>query len=263
MSRPLLVIPTFLREASDLEVVLVALESLRKTEPDAPVIVVDDGSPVAELVGALESHAERFNFDMVRKEENTGFAKTMNVGLRRALAAGQDAVLVNADIEFFESGWLDRMVAQRDTQGRPAAVVGALLLYPAGLIQHGGIFFSFLTRTFDHRFRYAPGELPEAHRSMMVPVTGALQFIRHECLERVGLYDEGFHLSYEDVDYCLRVFEEGLECVYQPAVRAVHHESLFRGRADEKINDWQTDSWKRLMEKHRTTNMARWVPEVV
>lgn len=263
MSGPLLIIPTFMREPGDLEITLTTLETIRRTEPEADVLLVDDCSPVQALVDALDSHREKLGFDLARKEENSGFSKTVNVGLKAALLNGTDAVLVNADIEFIDPGWLELMVSQRDTQGRRASVVGGLLLYPMGLIQHAGIFFSFLTRTFDHRYRFAPERLPEANLSTLCPVTGALQFIRHDCLEAVGLYDESFSMAYEDVDYCLRVFEAGRECIYQPRVRAVHHESLFRGRADAKLNEWQTASWMRLMEKHKTTNMARWVPEVV
>lgn len=261
--RPLLIIPTFLREPRDLDITVVTLESLRSTEPDAPLLVVDDCSPSQELVDAMESYSERLKFEVHRKPENSGFSKTVNIGLGRALDAGRDAVLVNADIEFFDEGWLQRMVDQQDTQGRPASVVGALLLYPMGLIQHAGIFFSFLTRSFDHRYRFAPGELPEAQVACVCPVTGALQFIRHECLESIGIYDEAFSMAFEDVDYCLRVFDSDRDCIYTPKVRAVHHESLFRGRADAKLNDWQNESWGRLMEKHRQTNMARWIPEVV
>lgn len=262
MTPPLLIIPTFMRQPDDLEVTLITLESLRQTEEKASVLVVDDCSPATALVDALETHAGRLDFVMHRKPENSGFSKTVNVGLNQALHEGRDAVLVNADLEFIEP-WLEAMVGQRDTQGRPASVVGALLLYPMGLIQHAGIYFSFLTRTFDHRYRFAPGELPEAQLSTLCPVTGALQFIRHECLEHVGVYDETFSMAYEDVDYCLRVFESGRDCIYSPRVRAVHHESLFRGRADAKVNEWQNASWMRLMEKHRTTNMARWMMEIV
>lgn len=258
----LAVIPTFLREPSDLDVTVLTLETLRRTEPDLEVLVVDDCSPVQGLVDELATHCARVGFRIHRKPENTGFSKTVNVGLKTALEAGQDAVLVNADMEFVEP-WLGLMHSQLDTQGRPASVVGARLLYPNGLVQHAGIFFSFLTRSFDHIYRYAPGELPEAKQSRMCPVTGALQFIRHECLNSIGLYDESFSMAYEDVDYCLRVFETGRECIYQPAATAVHHESLFRGRADQKLSDWQNASWQRLMEKHVKTNMARWVLEMV
>ena len=54
------------------------------------------------------------------------------------------------------------MRARTDTQGRPAAVVGARLLYPNGLLQHAGVYFSRLNRGFAHRFNHGPGDLPEA-----------------------------------------------------------------------------------------------------
>ena len=134
------------------------------------------------------------------------------------------------------------MVARTDTQGRPAAVVGARLLYPNGCIQHAGVFFSARTRAFWHRCQYGPADLPEALVPVLCPVTGALQLIRHETLATVGLYDEEYRMAYEDVDYCLRVFESGLQCIYEPSVCAVHHESVFRGRSTPKLERWQQES---------------------
>jgi hypothetical protein len=52
----------------------------------------------------------------------------------------------------------------------------------------------------------------------------------------------------------------GGECVYQPKVRATHHEQMFRGRPSPKLADWQQRSFLRLMAKHRETNFAEWVP---
>lgn len=263
MSDALVIIPTFLRRPADLDVTVRTIESIRETEPTVKLLIVDDHSPADALWEALCTHQERFDFSVHRQEENGGFSRAVNVGLRQALKDGQDAVLLNADIECLTPDWVSAMQAQNDTQGRPAAVVGALLLYPMGLIQHAGIYFSFLTRSFDHRYRFGPGRLPEAQQPCLCPVTGAFQFIRHECLETVGLYDEDFRLGFEDVDWCLRVFDSGRECIYQPRVMAVHHESLFRGRADEKLAEWQDSSLRLLMSKHRTTNMSRWVPEFI
>lgn len=259
----LVVIPSYLREPPDLHTTVNTLASLRETEPAASVLVVDDGSPVRGLVDELSIKCAELGIQLHRKTENEGFSRAVNVGLKAALDGGMDAVLLNADIEFIHRGWLDTLEKQRDTQDRPASVVGALLIYPNGLIQHAGIYFSFLTRSFDHRYRYAPAELAEANVSARVPVTGALQFIRHECLTSIGLYDEDFRMGYEDVDYTLRVFASGRDCIYQPAVRAVHHESLFRGRADSKLNEWQNASWRQLMKKHQHTNMSEWVTEIV
>jgi GT2 family glycosyltransferase len=185
----------------------------------------------------------------------------VNVGLRRALEQGSDAVLVNADIEFHASGWAEAMLARAGSDGAPASVVGARLLYPNGLLQHAGIYFSLLHRGFAHRFTCGPADLPEALVPCRCPVTGALQLIRHECLDAIGIYDEAFHMGWEDVDYCLRVFASGRECIYEPAACATHAESLFRSRAGAGQEDWERESLAVLLAKHGDADLSQFVPE--
>jgi GT2 family glycosyltransferase len=250
-----------LRAPGDLEVTLRMLESLRATEPEVEPLLVDDGSPADVLVDELEAAMSRLDSRLIRRPDNAGFSSTVNVGLREALDSGRDAILVNADMEFFEEGWAERMAAQPRADGEgPAAIVGALLLYPNGLIQHAGIFFSLLHRTFGHRYQYAPGDLPEAQHACVCPVTGALQYIRHSTMVEIGLYDEDFRLGFEDVDYCFRALTAGHDVVYQPTVRALHYESLFRGQRSEKIERWQEESWMTFMRKWKDQSFAQWVP---
>lgn len=256
----LAIVPTYLRSEEDLEVLLRCLVSLNVTAPELELLIVDDASPAAELVDQLAQVLGELGGELHRKPQNSGFSATVNVGLRRALEWGQDALLVNADLEFTTPGWWDAMRDRTDSGGRPAAVVGAFLTYPNGLIQHAGVQFSLLQRKFIHRFRFGPADLPEAHRPMSCPVTGALQLIRHTTLTQIGLYDEGFRMGLEDVDYCLRVFDAGLECIYEPAARAVHAESVFRGRATKKILEWQEVSSRHLWAKYPFTDFSHWVP---
>ena len=239
------------------------LVSLATTAPDARVLVVDDRSPERGLVAGLKVACGELGFELIEQDTNEGFSRTVNVGLRRALAEGWDAVLVNADIEFIDAGWLDRMRERTDTEGRPAAVVGARLLYPNGLIQHAGVFLSLLNRDWLHRFHYGPNDLPEALVPCRCPVTAALQFIRHETLETVGLYDEGYRMCFEDVDYCLRVFDAGLECIYEPAVRAFHREKFFRGKPSPVVERWTRESTLRMKAIWGGKDLSRWVPEVL
>lgn len=260
--KPLAIIPTFLREPGDVKLLRDTVESLHKTAPgELEILVIDDGSPAETLVDSVE--ASTMGVEVLRKEANTGFSRTVNFGLRRALREGRNAILVNADIEVLSPGWVGVMEQQRGLVNpfSRAAVVGGLLMFPSGLIQHGGIYFSLLTRTFDHYYKYGPWNLPEAMQAATRPVTGALQFIRHECLTNVGLYDESFRMGWEDVDYNLRVLLSGRECVYQPAVRAFHHEGMFRFRkGDKKLQHWERESFMRLMEKYKTTSFAELVP---
>ena len=262
--RPTLcIVPAFLRSAEELDVLLKCLVSLQATAPDAQVLVVDDGSPVAELAAQAELACEQLGIGFVANDENSGFSKTVNVGLELAHAMGHDAVLVNADIEFPAAGWLDRMRERTDTEGRPAAVVGARLLYPNGLIQHAGVIFSLLSRDWLHRYRFGPANLPEALKTTRCIVTAALQFIRWETLDQIGLYDEGYRLCYEDVDYCLRVFKAELECIYEPTVVAMHHESFFRRKATPQIERWTTESTARMRALWGAEDLSRWVPEAL
>lgn len=262
--RPVLaVVPAYVRRASDMELLLTTLVTLQQTAPSVRTLVVDDASPASHLIDQLEAIADHVGAEVVRNARNSGFATTVNVGLREALATGAHAVLVNADIEFDRPHWLEPLLERTDTQGRPAAVVGGKLLYRSGLIQHAGVFYSLLSRDWDHRFRFGPPTLPEANVPAQCPVTGALQLIRHETLQQVGIYDEGYFLGWEDVDYCLRVFAAGLDCVYEPSVRAWHHESVFRGRRDEKIERWTLESTRRLFTKWATADLTQWVPEAI
>lgn len=259
--KPLIVIPNYSTEPQDIGVLTSALQSIRQTAGEsADVLVVDDCSPEPMLVDQVEALTGDLNFELHRKDENTGFSRTVNIGLRKALDEGRDAILMNADVELQTPGWIKAFKRTKDRRAQPAAIVGALLLYPNGLIQHAGIYFSLLTRTFDHMYKYGPANLPDALRESITPVTGALQFIRHSCLKKVGLYDEEFRMGWEDVDYCLRTFLEGEQCVYQPRVRAWHYEQMFRGRGSKKVSEWQRGSWTYLANKYSAQDFTDLVP---
>lgn len=262
-AKPLVVIPTYLREEEDLRVTLDAVRAVRATASlGIDVLLVDDGSPEKNLVATLTDECAQLQSEVFAKPVNEGFSKTVNVGLRRALQQGRDAILLNADTEIITPGWYRHFKTTTDDQMQPAAVVGALLLYPDGTIQHAGIYFSLLSRSFDHLYKHGPMNLPEALVKRLCPVTGAFQYIRHSTLEKVGLYDESFFMGWEDVDYCIRVLNAGLKCVYQPNVRAYHFEQKFRGRASEKVQDWQVKSFQRLCNKYAEQSFADLVPAI-
>lgn len=260
---PLAVVPVYMTMPADVGVLATMLRTLRGTAgADIDIILIDDGSPDQKAVDAIADMASRWDFEIIRGKENEGFSRTVNIGLRRALETGADAILVNADIEFRYPGWLDSLMAtQMIGREGPAWVAGALLSFPTGLIQHAGVYFSLLTRSFDHLWKYSPENLPQAHVPKVCPVTGALQLIRHECLEQVGLYDEEYRMAFEDVQYCVRVFEHGEQCVYNPLVRAWHHESMFRGRKNEKIEQWTRESFLLLMKYLAGKNLVGMVPQ--
>lgn len=252
----LAIVPTYLRDGIDASQAAKTIQGLHKTFP-GEVYVIDDGSPNPDLRNEFSDFVintgEQFAFV---PKENTGFADTINVGLREARDKKVDAVLVNADIEFIKTDWFEHM------DSMDADVVGARLLFPNGLIQHAGIYFSLIARRPEHIFRLAPGSLKAARKPRICPVTGALQLIRYETIRDVGLYDDNFRMGYEDLDYCLRVFHGGGKCVYDPDTVAIHHEGLFRKR-EGRAAQWFDESWLYFGQKWEGKDFTNFMPTLI
>lgn len=257
MSDVLAVMPTYIRRKEDLILSEHAARSLRATS-DADLLVVDDGSPDLQLAVRMEEICEEIGADFDRHQDNKGFSASVNVGFRRARRMEQNVLLMNADLQFWENDWLDHLRAN------PADVVGGLLIYPNGLVQHAGIYFSIVTRKFDHIFRMAPGTLAQVKDPRICPVTGALQLIKHETIKKIGIYDENYKLGHEDVDYCHMVFQAGMTCAYEPKAIAVHHESAFRAvNTDKKHVQWMDEGWVYFHEKHKGRDFGEFTPTLI
>jgi GT2 family glycosyltransferase len=261
--RPLCIVGAYLATDADADAMLRCLVSLWSTQADVDVLVVDDGSPAGELLTPLAAAAGELGFELLAGHGVEGHAATVNLGLRRALKEGRDAVLLAPDVEFTSATWLDALQARTDGAGRPAAVVGARLLYPSGDIQHAGRIFSQLTRKWAHRFQHGPGDLPEALVPCRCPVGGGLMLIRHATLATVGLFDEAFGLGGQDLDYCLRVFGAGLECIYEPTAVAVRHDRLGGEHLTERRHALGRRSRARLLEKWGAEDLSPFVMEAL
>ena len=217
-----IVIPSY----RDSELVATLVASIRKTVPRgmARIIVADDASG-AEHVAKLR---EIGGIEIVEGSENAGFAVNVNRGLRVTDSA-RDVVVLNSDTEA-RTGWLACLqyaASQEDDVG----IVGAQLLYPDGRIQFGGTVRNRdAPEWFDHRYRFKPEDWGPAGRAgPVLAVTGACMYVRREVIERVGLLDEAYPMAFEDVDWCLRVWQAGFRVLYFPAALLVHHESVTRG----------------------------------
>jgi glycosyltransferase involved in cell wall biosynthesis len=194
------------------------------------IVIVDNGSTEPQTTALLKQLAGHPEIRVVRDEGPFNFSRLINFGVRHA--RGPIIALLNDDIEVEDPDWLREMVSQllqKDVGG-----VGARLWYPTNTIQHGGIILICGVAAHSHWYlpRGAHGYFNRAIlQQNFSAVTGACLIVRKQLFEELGGFDEqNLAVSFNDVDFCLRVGRRGLRIVWTPYANLWHHESASRGR---------------------------------
>jgi GT2 family glycosyltransferase len=211
------------------------------------IIVSDDDSQDSCHIDFLNSlKRQHSNINIIFGNENLGFAGNVNRGLRHC--SDNDVILINSDIETTTEGWLE--ILQQAVYCKDAAIGGIRLMYPSGDIQFGGGMRATKDSLwFDHLYRYRSREFAPAFPDVYtVYATGALMYIRNSAVAELGGFDPQFPMAFEDVDFCLRAWKQGLRTIYAGTATAIHHESVTRGR---NTGEREAKSQKYFWEKHR------------
>lgn len=153
--------------------------------------------------------------------QRTGFGKTCHRGVRAS--QGEFLLFLNDDC-FLEPGAVKEMLSHmKDPE---VAVVGCLLLYPNGLIQHGGmhrVLGGVGYGHIDHMKKPSQAIITEPQE--MEAVTFAAALVRRSSYFSVGGFDQRFDCYEEDVDLCLQLRRLGRKVIYTPKAVGIHHES--------------------------------------
>ncbi len=156
--------------------------------------------------------------------------------MNRAMAyvETETVLFLNDDVEILAPDWLRRMQRYFDLPGIGA--VGAMLFYPDGSLQHGGIETDPEWIAGEVKRSLAPQELA-AVRDVSA-VTGACLLTTRAALDRVGGLDDAFPSHYSDVDFCLALRQAGYRVIQAADVRLKHYESATRGRVRSDDAKW-------------------------
>ncbi|MFZ1221264.1 MAG: glycosyltransferase [Chthoniobacterales bacterium] len=194
------------------------------------IIIVDNGS-VEERTFAFFRRAE--DEGTVRVVVDSGPFNYSRLNNRAAAEArGDILVFLNNDTEIDEPGWLTEMVSH--AARKEVGAVGARLWYPDGTLQHGGVILGLggvAGHAFPHIPRGHPGYFNRAWlQQNCSAVTGACMAVRKVVFEELGGFDEqNLSVTFNDIDFCLRLTERGYWIVWTPYADLIHHESASRG----------------------------------
>ncbi|CAN5330186.1 N/A [soil metagenome] len=197
-------------------------------------IVVDNNSSDDSVDIARELGARVITLD-----KNVGFSAANNIGVQAA--SGDTFIFCNPDVSVTSEGIaeLSRIVEAT------GAVVGPQLLHPDGTLQENGRGAPYPHRKVQH-MRASHGKASErylrvAERGQLIDVVwlmGAAIAISRETFQRIGGWDEGFFIYYEDADICIRAWNDGTPVRLHGDVRWTH------GWARETAGSFSWAAWK-------------------
>lgn len=206
----------------------------KSTYDNYEIVVVENNSQEEKTFEYYKQIQENSKITVVTyKSDGAKFNYSKVVNYGEAHAKGEYILLLNNDIEVITVNWLEEllMYAQRED----VACVGAKLYYPNKTIQHAGVVLGLgAHRTAGHshymQHRENLGYMGRlCYTQDVSAVTGACLLVKKSLYDLVNGLSEDFEISLNDVDFCLKLREEGYLNVFTPFAELYHYESASRG----------------------------------
>lgn len=197
------------------------------------VIVVDNGSTDNSLAH-LQLDCINDGLTVIQNHVNLGFSAACNIGA--SVSTAEYLLFLNPDC-VLDAQALNSMLEVL-TNTASAGMVGGRLCNPDGTEQPGGRrafptpkrafvkafglsrLAKFFPNLFDD-FQLHTQPLPVAP-IVVDAISGACMLVKRKALDDVGLWDEGYFLHCEDVDWCMRFKLKGWQIMFVPDAKVTH-----------------------------------------
>ena len=161
---------------------------------------------------------------IIKNENNEGFSKANNQGIKYSIKHGYDYVLLLNNDTLIKNDLIDSLIQQSSTLNQK--IIQPLILnYDGSKIWNAGgkinnFFGTFQTLEKGKGFKYF-----KRNRTYTDWFTGCCVLIKVEIFNHVGYFDERFFAYYEDVDYSIRLKKMGYSIALMTNSYLQHYES--------------------------------------
>ena len=208
------------------------------------IIIANNGSEKEETFSFFKEYEEKYkNFKVVDVNIEFNYSRINNIAVNQA--KGDYVLLLNNDTKVLTNKWLDIMVGYASQEH--VGTVGAKLLYEDETVQHAGVILG-LGGVASHAYIGAGRNDHGLYGRLRVPYNYAantaacLMIKRSKYLEVDGL-DENLKVAYNDIDFNIKLLENGYYNVFLPQVELIHYESKSRGL------DTTSEKYKRFLKE--------------
>lgn len=182
--------------------------------------------------------------------KNTGFAAGNNIGIKQALSKGANYVLLLNNDTLVEPNFLNDLIKTAETEEK-IGVVSPKIYFAPGFEYHKN---RYAKNDLGKVIWYAGGKIDwqnilGIHEGLdkidkgqfnqpkeVEFASGCCLLIKRKVFQKIGLLDERYFLYLEDMDFCVRVKEEGYKIIFEPKA-IVWHKNL--GTDKEKTKSLQ------------------------
>jgi GT2 family glycosyltransferase len=210
-------------------------DCIRAALPQADeVLVIDNASTDVSLDLCAQQFPQEPQLRIIRNPANYGFAAACNVGIREA--RGDVLLFLNPDC-VLDAAAVSEMLTVLESD-HSAGMVGGLLMNSDGSEQGGGrravptpwrsLVRAFGLSRFANRWPrlffdfYLHKQPLPAQPIEVEAISGACMLVKRGAIEDVGLWDEGYFLHCEDLDWCMRFRQKGWKVMFVPSARVTH-----------------------------------------
>jgi GT2 family glycosyltransferase len=158
---------------------------------------------------------------VIKNENNEGFSKANNQGIRYSIKNGFDFVLLLNNDTLIKNDLIDSLVQQSSTLNQK--IIQPLILnYDGSKIWNAGGKINNFFGTFE---TLKKGKNFKSNRNLTEWFTGCCVLIKSEVFSEIGYFDERFFAYYEDVDFSIRLKKMGYSIALMTDSYLQHYES--------------------------------------
>lgn len=234
------------------------IAALSNFEEESEIFIVDNGSKdgSVELIKQYEKTHKESNPELIKPiffEENTGTTFSRNAALKKS--TGKYILVLDSDA-YINQEAIKTLINYLENNNDVGMAVPRLL-YRSGNFQLSCDVFPTLIHKFKRflflkKMESKPHPLQSASEPTNVDYAiSACWMLTRAAVNKTGLFDEKIFYSPEDVDYCLRVWEQGYKITYIPSATVIHDaQELSRGFKLSKFHFSHLKGLFYLMNKH-------------
>jgi glycosyltransferase involved in cell wall biosynthesis len=213
------------------DVLKACVESIlqKSTYKNYELLLISNNSSNEETFDYLEKLKKYNNIRVFERNVPFNYPALNNFAVQKS--TGNFILFLNNDTEVITPSWMEEMLMHANRAD--VGAVGALLYYPNKKIQHSGVIMG-MTGLAGHIFS---GQRKEdayynlaSYTRNYLAVTAACLLVSKEKFLKAGGFNELFTVCGNDVDFCLRLYENGYVNVCTPYAELYHHESLSRDK---------------------------------